>query len=273
MPCPAEPRAISCGEFLRGGATVSPSSEASPDNATPATDVEWPITIAELATRVGMTIRNIRAHQSRGLLPAPIRQGRVACYGLEHETVLVRIKALQARGYNLAAIEELLRGGADEHAALHRLMLAPLVGRDEVTLTWREIAGMFGQEPDADRYRRAVESGLVQPTGDGDLIAPSESLLRAARELVDRGVPFHELFDMQVEVAGETRDIARRFVELCLRCALEPYGADDVPPHQWDDVQARFEDLYQRMTSVLGASFAVSVRRAAEALLADREGA
>jgi DNA-binding transcriptional MerR regulator len=250
---------------------VSPSSEASPHNATPATDAEWPITIAELATRVGMTIRNIRAHQSRGLLPAPIRQGRVACYGPEHETVLVRIKELQARGYNLAAIEELLRSGSDEHATLHQLMLAPLLGRDEVTLTWQEIAGMFGQQPDADRYRRAVEAGLVQVTGDGDdLVAPSESLLRAARELIDQGVPFQELFDMQVEVAGETRDIARRFVELCLRCALEPYGADDVPPHQWDDVRARFEDLYRRMTGVLGASFAVSVRRAAEALLAER---
>jgi len=234
--------------------------------------VDWPITIAELANRVGMTPRNIRAHQSRGLLPPPIRQGRIACYGEEHEGVLLRIKELQAKGYNLAAIEELLREGSDEQAALHRLVLAPLLGRDEVTLSWHEMAGMFDQQPDADRYRRAVESGLFQVNDDGDVVAPSASLLRAARELVEHGMPFHEVFDMQVEVAGETRDIARRFVELCLRCALAPYAAGDVPPHQWDDVQARFENLYQRMTSVLGASFVVSVRRAAEALLSDRDG-
>jgi DNA-binding transcriptional MerR regulator len=232
---------------------------------------DWPITIAELAERVDMTPRNIRAHQSRGLLPPPIRQGRVACYGEEHEAVLLRVKELQARGYNLAAIDELLRGGSDEHAALQRLVLAPLLGHDEVTLTWAEIAGMFDQEPSPERYRRAVESGLVQVTDDGDLIAPSASLLRAARELVDHGMPFEDMFDMQVEVAGETRDIARRFVELCLRCALAPYGEGDVPPQQWDEVQARFEDLYHRMTSVLGASFAVSVRRAAEALLSERD--
>src|SRR3954453_2416897 len=154
MPCPAPRARISCGEFLRGGASVSPSS------------VDWPITISELAERVGMTVRNIRAHQSRGLLPPPVRRGRVACYGEQHEAVLLRIKELQAKGYNLAAIEELLRNGVDEHAALHRLVLSPLLGGDEVTLTWNEIAGMFNQQPDAERYRRAIESGLVQ-VGDG----------------------------------------------------------------------------------------------------------
>src|SRR4051795_10841715 len=237
MPCPAAPHvyraASSCGEEQ----PLSPSS-----------DVEWPITISELAQRVGMTIRNIRAHQSRGLLPPPIRRGRVACYGGEHEAVLIRITELQAKGYNLAAIEELLRSGSDEHAALHRLVLAPLLGQDEVTLTWQEIAGMFDQQPDPDRYRRAVESGLVQVGPDGVLVAPSASLLQAARKLVDHGVPFQEMFDMQVEVAGETRDIARRFVDLCLRYALAPYGGvGEVAPQQWDDVQVRFEDLYRRM--------------------------
>src|SRR3954451_9395805 len=262
MPCPAPAARISCGEFLRGGATVSPSS------------VDWPITISELAQRVDMTVRNIRAHQSRGMLPPPVRKGRVACYGEEHEAVLLRIKQLQAKGYNLAAIEELLRSGSDEHAALQRLVLSPLLGSDEVTLTWQEIAGMFDQQPDPERYRRAVESGLVQVSPDGALVAPSASLLQAARKLVDHGVPFQEMFDLQVEVAGETRDIARRFVDLCLRCALAPYGfVGEVAPQQWEDVQARFEDLYRRMTSVLGASFAVSVRRAAEALLSEREAA
>ena len=235
--------------------------------------VEWPITIAELAERVGMTPRNIRAHQSRGLLPPPVRKGRVACYGEEHEAVLLRIKELQARGYNLVAIEEQLHASSQEFASLHRLVLAPLIGRDEIILTWAEIAGMFDQEPDPERYRRAVESGLVEVTDEGDLLAPSASLLHAAREVMDRGMPFQEMFDLQVEVAGETRSIARRFVELCLRCALAPYdAADEVPTEQWDEVRERFEDLYQRMTSVLGASFAVSVRRAAEELLAEREG-
>jgi DNA-binding transcriptional MerR regulator len=233
--------------------------------------VDWPIPLAELADRVGMTPRNIRAHQSRGLLPPPIRRGRVACYGEEHEAVLLQIKELQAKGYNLAAITALLlRPDADDSSALQRVVLAPILAHDEVVLTWQQIAAMFDQTPDPTRYRRAVESGLVGVTDDGDIIAPSKALLEGARALVDLGVPFEDLFDMQVQVVGDTREIARRFVELCLKCALAPYGSDSAPPEKWDEARIRFDELYKRMTSVLAGSFAVSVRRATEDLLAER---
>lgn len=247
---------------------MPPSGDASAGDRTD--DVDWPIPLAELAERVGMTPRNIRAHQSRGLLPPPVRRGRIACYGEDHEAALLRIKELQSRGYNLAAIEALMVGGADESTALQRVVLAPILAHDEVVMTQKQIAGMFEQEPDRERYRRAVESGMVRVSDDGNIVAPSRALLEGARKLLDLGVPFQQMFDMQIEVVRDTRDIARRFVELCLDCALGPYGADAVPPDKWDDARARFEQLYHRMTSVLAGSFAVSVQRAAEDLLAQR---
>ncbi|MFN8162573.1 MAG: MerR family transcriptional regulator [Solirubrobacterales bacterium] len=42
------------------------------------------MTIGELARRTGMTIRNIRAHQTRGLLPPPEVHGRTGYYNEEH---------------------------------------------------------------------------------------------------------------------------------------------------------------------------------------------
>lgn len=231
-------------------------------------DDEWPVTIGVLAERVGMTPRNIRAHQSRGVLPPPAHQGRFALYDREHLDVLLRIKELQAKGYSLAAVDELLTQGADDATLLQRLVLAPLVERDDVVLTWNEMAGMFDQPPSRERYRRAVEAGLVEVAADGNLVAPSARLLRAARDLIDLGVHFQDVFDLQVDVALGNRDIARRFVEVCLERALEPY-TDPVPPEQWTDVTERFERLYRLMASVLAASFTVSVRRAAEALLAE----
>mgnify|MGYP002684132866 CR=1 FL=1 len=42
------------------------------------------MTIDELARASGMTVRNIRAHQSRGLLPAPEVRARTGYYGPEH---------------------------------------------------------------------------------------------------------------------------------------------------------------------------------------------
>ncbi len=38
------------------------------------------MTIRELAERTGMTVRNIRAHQTRGLLPPPVVRGRTGYY-------------------------------------------------------------------------------------------------------------------------------------------------------------------------------------------------
>src|SRR3954468_8479288 len=58
------------------------------------------LTIDELARRTGMTVRNLRAHQSRGLLPPPEVRGRTGYYGREH----------QGEGFNLEAIRRLLEG-------------------------------------------------------------------------------------------------------------------------------------------------------------------
>ena len=39
------------------------------------------LTIEQLAAEVGMSVRNIRNHQSRGLLPPPEVRARVGYYG------------------------------------------------------------------------------------------------------------------------------------------------------------------------------------------------
>src|SRR3954463_1146204 len=72
------------------------------------------MTIDELARRSGMTVRNIRAHQSRGLVPPPEVRGRTGFYGYEHVARIELIKELQADGFNLEAIRRLLEsaGGA-----------------------------------------------------------------------------------------------------------------------------------------------------------------
>jgi DNA-binding transcriptional MerR regulator len=66
------------------------------------------LTISQLATTVGMTARNIRAHQSRGLLHSPRIQGRTARYGSDHVARLELIASLQREGFTLAAIKRLI---------------------------------------------------------------------------------------------------------------------------------------------------------------------
>src|ERR687890_407591 len=57
-----------------------------------------------LAARSGVSVDTVRFYQSRGLLPPPRREGRVAWYDDEHLERLARIRRLQARGLTLATI-------------------------------------------------------------------------------------------------------------------------------------------------------------------------
>ncbi|RJK97669.1 MerR family transcriptional regulator [Vallicoccus soli] len=58
----------------------------------------------ELAELVGMTPRNVRAHQSRGLLDPPEVVGGRAYYGGNHVARLMLVRDLQERGFSLEAI-------------------------------------------------------------------------------------------------------------------------------------------------------------------------
>src|SRR3954453_9100758 len=80
-----------------------------PVTETPATAGQ--LTIEQLAQETGMSVRNIRAHQSRGLLPPPELRARTGYYGSAHVTRLRLIQEMQTAGFNLAAIKHLLQDG------------------------------------------------------------------------------------------------------------------------------------------------------------------
>ncbi|HET9517638.1 MAG TPA: MerR family transcriptional regulator [Actinoplanes sp.] len=65
-------------------------------------------TVEELARAVGMSTRNIRAHQTRRLLDPPVRSGRTVYYDGRHLRRLIHIRSLQDQGFNLVAIESVL---------------------------------------------------------------------------------------------------------------------------------------------------------------------
>ena len=52
----------------------------------------------------------MRLYQTRGLLPPPRREGRVAYYGDDHRRRLRLITQLQERGFSLASIKHLIDG-------------------------------------------------------------------------------------------------------------------------------------------------------------------
>ncbi len=68
-------------------------------------------TIHELAHAAGMTPRNVRAYRTKGLLPPPIRIGRVSSYRVVHLQRLRDIKELREAGLPLKLITEAAQRG------------------------------------------------------------------------------------------------------------------------------------------------------------------
>src|SRR5437899_6537861 len=92
------------------------------------------LTIEQLATTVGMTVRNIRAYAGRGLLPAPRLVGRKGFYGPDHVARLNLIRDLLGRGYTLAAVENALTDNpelADPHALDFLGLLSNPIGEQD----------------------------------------------------------------------------------------------------------------------------------------------
>src|ERR1035438_4911661 len=89
---------------------------------------EQRLTIDQLAQAAGLTVRNVRSYQSRGLIPPPEVQGRIGYYGTEHLSRLQLIREMQAQGYNLTAIAHLLeqaRGSGEEVLGFTRALMTP----------------------------------------------------------------------------------------------------------------------------------------------------
>src|SRR6266511_1892836 len=165
---------------------------------------EAPMTIDELARRSGMTVRNIRAHQSRGLVPPPEVRGRTGYYGDEHLARIELIKELQGDGFNLEAIRRLLEGAggsSSEVLDFSRTLRAPFEDEQPEIVEEAEMEERWGGRLDPALMARSEKLGLLRSLGDGRYEILSPRLQRAGTELAALGVPA----DQALEVAAQVR--------------------------------------------------------------------
>lgn len=186
--------------------------------------------IEDLATRTGISTRNIRAYQTGGLLPPPEMEGRTGWYGEDHLQRLEMIADLQDRGFSLAAIKETLdawaSGGNLGHlVGLRQVLRQPEVQPEPETVTSDRLFEMFPEaQQDPALVLRAIDEGLVVPDGEGDFTAPSALLLTAGHELVQLGIPLGEILDAVHDVKDLAQQIADRFVALAAPHAVDRVG-------------------------------------------------
>ena len=202
------------------------------------------LTIEELAARTGMTVRNIRSHRARGLLPAPEVRDRVGYYGPEHLARLQMIQELQADGFNLKGVERLLNhsvGAAEQFLSIRRA-LDEFDGEQPRTFTRDELSDRFGADPD-DALKRAIKAGALVPVDEDRFEAPFPSLLDAAEGVVAAGVPLDHAIAVLDKVRGRCRSISHEFVKLFLEDVWKPFEEDGYPDERWPEVREALDRL------------------------------
>lgn len=224
------------------------------------------LTIDELAQRTGMTVRNIRAHQSRGLLPAPDVQGRIGYYDEPHIARLELIQQLQAGGFNLTAIQRLVERAeetGDNIGDLRNLVLTPFAEEPSEVMSLEDIAKQVG-DIDTRMIKQAVDLGFAIPLGDDRYEVVSPTLLRAGIKAIELGVDIDVLFDVFKRVNEHTRAIAEVFTKMVDVGVVRPQEKAGLPPESFPTVVRAIEALRPLATETVMASFRVNMDQAAE---------
>ena len=230
------------------------------------TDSRNELTIDELARETGMTVRNIRAHQSRGLLPPPEVRSRTGYYGPDHVARVRLIQEMQSEGFNLKAIERLVsssNGASGELLALQRTLLGSWGQEEPEFATIEELDQRLGGPFDLKTARKAEKLGLVRPLGDGRFELPSPTLMRAGEELVALGIPVTHALAVAEQIDRHAKAVAKSFMRLfkqdVLGYSLQSGDAEEI---------ARLREAADRLaplaTDALQAGFQLRMSEAVE---------
>ena len=238
------------------------------------------LTIEELAATTGLTVRNIREHQTRGLLPPPALEGRKGSYDERHVGRLRFIQQLQGQGLNLQAIHWLLErapaDAAEEVARFEQALFAPWTTDATIEWTTQEMAARLGPV-DPERLSRAIQLGVLRPAGPDRWEIISARLLEAGADLYAMGIPLDAALDVVEELRDSTGAAARAFVKLFVTHVWEPFDRAGRPADQWEAVARALERLRPIATQVLmtvfGQAMAETVEQAAAGVgLGPQEG-
>jgi DNA-binding transcriptional MerR regulator len=225
------------------------------------------LTISQLASYAGVTVRAVRHYHATGLLPEPERdRSGYRRYDAAAVVELVRIRTLADAGVPLSRVRELLGAGQEEFAAaveeidrrlraeirerqVHRERIARLAAGESLALPPEAVAYL-------GRLRRV---GVPEPMVE----AERDAWILVAAQLPDR-MPFYmEMKSQQLDDAS-IRELYRELADVSEWPADDP-RLDDVadrlvaqfeavPAEVWDD-----DALPDDLAALLDAVFLTSV--------------
>lgn len=169
--------------------------------------------IDDLARLAGTTTRNIRVYRDRGLLPPPLRVGRIALFNDTHLTRLRLITSMLDRGYNIAHVREMLSAWEEGKN------LGDVLGLETAIVgTWTTEKPETMALPDAQRlvddaqaFERLVALGVIRIDGEQATITRPK-LIEAFNEIRGYGVKFDKLIDLHEQIVPQIDKISDMLV-------------------------------------------------------------
>lgn len=241
---------------------------------TTATQTEQPgLTIDQLAARVGMTVRNVRAYATRGLLPPPRLRGRTGLYDEEHLARLTLVQEMLADGYTLAAIERVLErapaGVTAPGLALHRALLTPWLPEEPEVVDRATLEARAGREVSDELLARLVDLGLLAVLPDGRIRIDSPSLYRAGLQVIALGIGPDTVVAAQQLVNEHAQAAAKIYVDMFRDTVWRGFSDAGRPDEDWPRVQQAIERVQPVASQAMLAAFRLAMAQAVEAALGE----
>ncbi|CAJ1510801.1 MerR family transcriptional regulator [[Mycobacterium] holstebronense] len=211
----------------------------------------------ELAQLTGVSSRNIRAYQGRGLLPPPHREGRVAVYDENHLFQLRMIAELLEKGYALTHIQTFLEGLANRHDLVDILGLQELVDstglQQAVTAPWYSVPAAAKAVPEtpqpllvdpASQLARELVAYGIAREADGGLVIVDPEIAAIVAAAKDQHFYLRVLVAVRKTTVDTVEQLAKEIVDELSGKLIEHYGEGWIAPaDQHSEVAASIADV------------------------------
>ncbi|GAB09510.1 putative MerR family transcriptional regulator [Gordonia araii NBRC 100433] len=209
--------------------------------------------IDDLAREAGTTTRNVRGYQDRGLLPRPVRRGRIAIYSDVHLERLRVINNLLRRGFTTRHIADFFTGiqrgdGLADVLGLEDVVTKPWSSAHTTTMSAADLKTLLNTA-NPRHLARLAEYGLIAEV-EGSAkpkryrVLDTETV-EAYSRLVKLGVPLDGILDVHGRVAEKMVGVAGSLISSGRRVIADQYHDGWIP--ETDDENAWATELLREL--------------------------
>lgn len=232
--------------------------------------------IEDLARLAGTTTRNIRVYRDRGLLPPPLRVGRIALFNDTHLTRLRLITSMLDRGYTIAHVREMLSAweqgkNLGDVLGLETAIVGTWTTEKPETMSLAEAQRLVG---DPRAFERLVALQVIRVDGSRATLTRPK-LIEAFNEIRGYGVEFDKLIDLHEQIVPEIDKIS----DMLVRAGAE-HVLDRIKPGEPLPADAEIAELITMLvrfrtqavatvTATLASSIEANIESLVSRILAD----